>query len=204
MKILYVGRFATPKNNLAIIKICKILKQDGVSFSLDFYGDAENVDAEGINIKNIFFNDLDGLHENIRYNGYADKIDIFSINYDFLILPSFWEGFPVVMLEAAKNGIIPICSDIQTGPREFIANINNYTSELVYPFIGQGGVLLKCPVDDFDFKEWASCLESIYSNKELLNKLKYSVKINCKEFSFENYLLNWEEFLDSFATSINY
>ena len=201
MKILYVGRFATPKNNLAIIKICKILKQDGVSFSLDFYGDAENVDAEGINIKNIFFNDLDGLHENIRYNGYADKIDIFSINYDFLILPSFWEGFPVVMLE---NGIIPICSDIQTGPREFIANINNYTSELVYPFIGQGGVLLKCPVDDFDFKEWASCLESIYSNKELLNKLKYSVKINCIEFSFENYLLNWEEFLDSFATSINY
>ena len=204
MKILYVGRFATPKNNLAIIKICKILKQDGVSFSLDFYGDAENVDAEGINIKNIFFNDLDGLHENIRYNGYADKIDIFSINYDFLILPSFWEGFPVVMLEAAKNGIIPICSDIQTGPREFISNINNYTSELVYPFIGQGGVLLKCPVDDFDFKEWASCLESIYSNKELLNKLKYSVKINCIEFSFENYLLNWEEFLDSFATSINY
>ena len=179
MKILYVGRFATPKNNLAIIKICKILKQDGVSFSLDFYGDAENVDAEGINIKNIFFNDLDGLHENIRYNGYADKIDIFSINYDFLILPSFWEGFPVVMLEAAKNGIIPICSDIQTGPREFIANINNYTSELVYPFIGQGGVLLKCPVDDFDFKEWANCLESIYSNKELLNKLKYSVKENC-------------------------
>ena len=204
MKILYVGRFAKPKNNLSIIKICKILKQDGVFFSLDFYGDAENVDAEGINIKNIFFNDLDGLHENIRYNGYADKIDIFSINYDFLILPSFWEGFPVVMLEAAKNGIIPICSDIQTGPREFIANINNYTSELVYPFIGQGGVLLKCPVDDFDFKEWASCLESIYSNKELLNKLKYSVKINCIEFSFENYLLNWEEFLDSFATSINY
>ena len=82
MKILYVGRFATPKNNLAIIKICKILKQDGVSFSLDFYGDAENVDAEGINIKNIFFNDLDGLHENIRYNGYADKIDIFSINHN--------------------------------------------------------------------------------------------------------------------------
>ena len=204
MKILYVGRFAKPKNNLSIIKICKILKQDGVFFSLDFYGDAENVDTEGIKIKNFFFNELDGLHQNIRYNGYVDKIDIFSINYDFLILPSFWEGFPVVMLEAAKNGIIPICSDIQTGPREFIANIHDYTSELVYPFIGQGGVLLKCPINDVDFKEWANCLESIYSNKELLNKLKYSVKINCIEFSFENYLLNWEEFLDSFATSINY
>jgi glycosyltransferase involved in cell wall biosynthesis len=201
MKILYVGRFATPKNNLAIIEICKILKRDGVSFSLDFYGDAENVDAEGINIKNSFFKNLDGLHENIRYNGYVDKIYIFSINYDFLILPSFWEGFPVVMLEAAKNGIIPICSDIQTGPREFIANINDYTSELVYPFIGQGGVLLKCPVDDVDFEEWANCLEYIYSNKELLNKLKNSVKLNCKQFSFENYRLNWEDFLDSFASN---
>lgn len=201
MKILYVGRFAKPKNNLSIIKICKILKQDGVFFSLDFYGDAENVDTEGIKLKNFFFNELDGLHQNIRYNGYVDKIDIFSINYDFLILPSFWEGFPVVMLEAAKNGIIPICSDIQTGPREFIANINNYTSELVYPFIGQGGVLLKCPVDDVDFKEWANCLELIYSNKELLNKLKYSVKMNCKEFSFENYRLNWEDFLGSFPSN---
>lgn len=201
MKILYVGRFAKPKNNLSIIKICKILKQDGVFFSLDFYGDAENVDTEGIKLKNFFFNELDGLHQNIRYNGYVDKIDIFSINYDFLILPSFWEGFPVVMLEAAKNGIIPICSDIHTGPREFIANINNYTSELVYPFIGQGGVLLKCPVDDVDFKEWANCLELIYSNKELLNKLKYSVKMNCKEFSFENYRLNWEDFLGSFPSN---
>jgi glycosyltransferase involved in cell wall biosynthesis len=204
MKILYVGRFAAPKNNLAIIKICKILKHDGISFSLDFYGDAENVDNEGINIKKSFLNDLDGLNKNIKYSGYVDKIDIFSLNYDFLILPSFWEGFPVVMLEAAKNGIIPICSDIQTGPREFIANINEYTSELVYPFIGQGGVLLKCPVNDVDFKEWANCLESIYSNKELLNKLKYSVKRNCKEFSFENYRLNWENFLDSLSSSITY
>ena len=66
MKILYVGRFAAPKNNLAIIKICRILKQDGISFSLDFYGDAENVDNEGINIKNSFLNDLDGLNENIN------------------------------------------------------------------------------------------------------------------------------------------
>ena len=88
MKILYVGRFAKPKNNLSIIKICKILKQDGVFFSLDFYGDAENVDTEGIKIKNFFFNELDGLHQNIRYNEYVNKIDIFSINYDFLILPT--------------------------------------------------------------------------------------------------------------------
>ena len=64
--------------------------------------------------------------------------------------------------------------------------------------------MLKCPINDVDFKEWANCLESIYSNKELLNKLKYSVKLNCKEFSFENYRLNWENFLDSFAISLKY
>ena len=201
MKILYVGRFATPKNNLAVIDICKNLKKSGLIFTLDVYGDCEIVDLEGNRIKNLFLNELDSLHNYVNYHGYKDKEVIFSINYDFLILPSFWEGFPVVMLEAAKNGIIPICSDVQTGPREFIANIYEYSSELIYPFIGVGGVLLKCPINDDDFKEWANCLESIYSNKELVNKLKYSVKLNCKEFSFENYRINWENFLDSFASN---
>jgi len=201
MKILFVGRFATPKNNLSIIKICNILKNNGVVFLLDFFGDAESVDNDGINIKNSFFKELDDLKEFVRYNGFVDKVDIFSSNYDFLILPSFWEGFPVVMLEAAKNGIIPVCSDIQTGPREFIANINEYSSALNYPLFGQGGILLKCPVNDDDFKEWANCLEAVYSNKELLNKLKYSVQENCINYSIENYRLNWENFLDSFLLS---
>lgn len=197
MKILYMGRFATSKNNLAVIDICKNLKKSGLMFTLDVYGDCEIVDLEGNRIKNLFLNELDSLHNYVNYHGYKDKEVIFSINYDFLILPSFWEGFPVVMLEAAKNGIIPICSDVQTGPREFIANIYEYSSELIYPFIGVGGVLLKCPINDDDFKEWANCLESIYSNKELLSKLKYSVKENCINYSFENYRLNWENFLDS-------
>lgn len=197
MRILYVGRFATPKNNLAIIQISKILKEKGITCTIDFFGDSENVDAEGINIKMTFLNELNVLQDFVFYRGYADKESIYAVNYDFLLLPSFWEGFPVVMLEAAKNGIIPVCSDIQTGPREFIANLHDYKSELVYPHIGSGGILLKCPINDVDFKEWANCLEYVYTDKELLNKLKYSVKVNCNHYSFENYRQNWENFLNS-------
>jgi glycosyltransferase involved in cell wall biosynthesis len=197
LKLLFIGRFAEPKNNLAIIEISRVLVSLKVEFTLDVFGDAESVDNFGLEIKSKFLSLAKAYPNIVKYHGFKNSDIIFKDDYDFLLLPSLWEGFGLVMLEAASRGIIPVCSDVKTGPREFIANIYEYSSELIYPFIGVGGVLLKCPINDDDFKEWANCLESIYSNKELLSKLKYSGKENCINYSFENYRLNWENFLDS-------
>lgn len=198
MKLLYVGRFSKPKNNLALLKIVNEIILLGMEFTLDFFGDAETVDLNGMIIKNEFLKTADLYSPRINYHGFQHSSIIFQKEYDFLLLPSFWEGFPVVMLEAARSGIIPICSDIQTGPREFILNINSYETKLIYPIIGAGGILMKCPINSNDYQDWADVIKSVFLDKIQLQNLKNEVLKQSKKYSFEEYKSQWENYLDKF------
>lgn len=196
MKLLFVGRFSKPKNNLALLNIVNEFILLGIEFTLDFFGDAESVDIEGIKIKNEFLNMAKSHSYKIQYHGFQPSNIIFEKEYDFLLLPSFWEGFPVVMLEAARRGIIPVCSDIQTGPREFILNINSYETKLTYPIIGAGGILMKCPINLDDYHDWAEVIKSVYLDKIQLKNLKKEVLKHSKNYSFEEYTIQWENYIN--------
>ena len=198
MKLLYVGRFSKPKNNLALLKIVNEFILLGIEFTLDFFGDAETVDLNGMIIKNEFLKTADLYSPRINYHGFQPSSIIFEKEYDFLLLPSFWEGFPVVMLEAARSGIIPVCSDIQTGPREFILNINSYETKLIYPKIGAGGILMKCPINSNDYQDWADVIKSVFLDKIQLQNLKSEYLKQSKKYSFEEYKSQWENYLDKF------
>ena len=198
MKLLFIGRFAEPKNNLAIIEISRVLVSMKVQFTLDVFGDAESVDNFGLEIKSKFLSLVKAYPNIIKYHGFKNSDIIFKDDYDFLLLPSLWEGFGLVMLEAASRGIIPVCSDVKTGPREFISNINSYDLNLVYPLIGVGGVLMKCPMSNQDYHQWAKILKKIYEKNNYFKNLKKSVINHSNKFSFEQYKINWENYLNNF------
>jgi glycosyltransferase involved in cell wall biosynthesis len=185
MKLLYIGRFAEQKNNLALLGIINELI-------------LMSVDKDGIAIKHKFLDLAQKYLSKVKYHGFQPNNIIFKNEYHFLLLPSFWEGFPVVMLEAAHRSVIPVCSDILTGPREFISNIKSYDTKINYPFIGCGGVLMKCPVNFQDYLDWAKLLKMTFDDKNYFETLKKIVFDHSNKFSFEQYKISWENCLDNF------
>ena len=79
--------------------------------------------------------DFDSLKEKIVWNekisvkhyGTCDNDEVRKVltKMDFIILPSAFEGMPVILVEAMKTGVIPLVNDIDGGIQELI--INNET-----------------------------------------------------------------------------
>ena len=99
----HIGRFTSQKNHEFIIKLFE--KLDLNKFKLILIGDGElkeSIEKE-VSKKNI--------SSNIIFAGIQSKIYEFYSAFDIFILPSLWEGLPVVSIEAQASGVFCIFSD---------------------------------------------------------------------------------------------
>ena len=98
------GSFAEAKGQVFLLKVFTLIDKNNKA-ELHFWGDgpllkeAQNFTAEE-KLKNVYFHD--------RTKDYS----VIYENIDCLIIPSFWEGMPNVMLEALVRGIPVIASDV--------------------------------------------------------------------------------------------
>lgn len=161
INILALGRLNHVKNHEFMLEISKQLKSMGVQFHLFIVGDGElrNVIAEKIQTQK--------LEEYVSLEGYCDTPSIYLRKCDFLIMPSFSEGLPTVMLEAQEYGCRVISSNTVT--RECDLNL-----EMV-SFKG---------ISEADISEWANEISfygkkrTMYSVEELNNALAQKGFIN--------------------------
>lgn len=63
-----------------------------------------------------------GIQEKVVFTGYTDNPFKYVAKMDVFVLPSLWEGFPNVLLEAMACGVPVIASDSGGGIREIIIN----------------------------------------------------------------------------------
>jgi glycosyltransferase involved in cell wall biosynthesis len=112
-KILFIGRITKEKN---VDFLLEAFQKSSLhkKYTLDLYGK----------------NYLDNLqlcnNANIKFYGEHDRKYIFEIfkNYDYLVLPSYTEGMPCVIIEALSHGLPCICSNVG-GISEIIINYQN-------------------------------------------------------------------------------
>jgi glycosyltransferase involved in cell wall biosynthesis len=166
--IVCAGRLSPEKGHLGLLKALLALKSRGVAFRVVFVGDGPNRDqvereyrASGVG-RSVTF--LGRLNENAALAEIAKA--------DLLVLPSFMEGLPIVLMEAMAMGV-PV-----VGPR--VAGV----PELVRD--GSEGLLFT----PSDWNDLADKLQTLLSDAGLCRTLARSARLKVeREFSLDTALL---------------
>ena len=100
----HIGYFNYQKNHEKIINIFKEVNRLNPSTKLLLVGDGE----ERNRIEEIV--NRNGLSGSVIFYGLSDEIEVLLSGMDIFILPSHFEGLPVVLIEAQANGLTCVVS----------------------------------------------------------------------------------------------
>ncbi len=117
-----VARLSGEKGHLVLMDACKELQRRGVDFHLELVGDGElrgEIEA---------FLKQHGLTENVRLLGWGKGEDVRAAlrRARALVLPSFMEGLPVVIMEAFAQGRPAIATHVSGIPELVRENVNGW------------------------------------------------------------------------------
>lgn len=114
------------------------------------------------------------ISDKIEFKGYVHDISKLMYKSSIFILPSRFEGLPMVLLEAMSQGMACISYDCKTGPSDIIANERN-------------GLL----IEDQNMSKMQNGLSELITNEELRTKLsnegiksldKYEISVITKRY----------------------
>lgn len=118
-KIISVGRFGKEKGYDMAVEVAKKVLPKNTEWIWEIYGDGETF--EEISQKVI----ESGLQNQLILKGNLKNAYTIYKDYAMLVLPSYREGLPIVLLEALALGIPMVSFDIETGPNEIIEDGKN-------------------------------------------------------------------------------
>lgn len=102
---LHAGRISEPKNQLVLCEAFSQIINEGTDVALIIAG--PNQDQS-------IFDSLKPFFSNPRIHYIGERNDIINLlcYSDAMLLPSLWEGLPVILLESLSVGCVPICSPV--------------------------------------------------------------------------------------------
>lgn len=160
----HVGRFSEQKNHSGLIEIFAKLQERGVPSKLLLLGDGSlRPQIEQLAREK-------GVFENVIFQGIVSNVEEYMSVMDVFLLPSLYEGLPVVCVEAQAAGLPCIVSanvtrEIALTDRvEFIENekITQWCDE-IEQLASQLPDRSQCmPMDAYDIRKQARRLEEIY------------------------------------------
>lgn len=171
--ILYVGRLSSEKGCDLLLQAWSKVSHEKSDYRLKIIGDGD----EKNNL--IELSKKLNLQDNVEFKGFSNSLIDEYRNAKLLCLPSRYEGFGMVIVEANTFGLPVISFDIETGPQELIDNnINGY----------------KVPAFDIDILK-----EKIIEFMELSDENYMVVSEKCKDsvkkFNIDEIFSNWREII---------
>ena len=121
-QLVCVGRICEQKGQLLLIDAANILNKSGIDFELVLGGDGEMRREVESQIKHY------GLQDKVRITGWisSDQVRTEILNAKALVLPSFAEGLPVVIMEAMALRRPVISTYIAAIPELVISGENGF------------------------------------------------------------------------------
>ena len=119
LDILYIGRIEPNKGIDYIFEACKVLKEENVNFHLNFAGKEE---IEGQYIPKF----KEEFADNFTFHGIVSggKKDEILKKCDIFLLPSFYEGLPMSLLETMSYGQVPVVTPVGSIPTIVMDKVN--------------------------------------------------------------------------------
>ena len=113
----HIGRFNDVKNHSFLIDVfCQLLKSKPNSF-LCLAGDGSLKKAIEEKVERL------GLSDNVLFLGNCRDVHRLLQAFDVVVMPSFYEGFPVTAVEAEANGVPIVLSDTITKEVQYKQNV---------------------------------------------------------------------------------
>lgn len=109
LRLVWVGRMDEAQKRVSDLpKIAQRLRAAGMTFSLDIVGDGPEYQATDRAITAL------GLEQHVRVHGWKSPADVGAIMdaADVLLLPSNYEGMPMVVAEATARGCAVVASRV--------------------------------------------------------------------------------------------
>ena len=168
LKIISVGRLSPEKGYDMLIEVAKKVLPENPEWIWEIYGEGECYKDIS---ENIIKNKLD---KQLILKGNIDNITDLYKEYAFLVLTSYREGLPLVLLEAKACKLPLISFDIVTGPGEIIRN-------------NVDGIL----VEPYDIDKMADAVNKLIKEKVLRKEMSKNSRGNIEEFKKEHILKQW-------------
>lgn len=163
----HIGRFVEQKNHIGILEIFNEIHKKNEKSVLLLIGDGPLLNQIKEKVKDL------NLQNNVIFLGKRNDVNVLMQGMDVFLLPSLYEGLPVVGVEAQASGLLCILSDSMTketkiiDSTKFISLSMSYSlwaNEILiaYKQYERKNTKLEVINSNFDIKTESSKLASIY------------------------------------------
>ena len=172
-RVVSIGRYAYEKGNDLLLKAWSKVEKTCQDWSLDIYGMGNRAPYEELMKKYKIDETRCHLHGSL-----TDVKDAY-LNSSVFTLPSRFEGFGLVIIEAMACGVPIVAFDCENGPRNIITNNHN-------------GILVK----PFEVDEYAESLLRLMHDDQLRAQMGSRAYESSKKYMIEDIAMQWKKMFD--------
>ena len=178
-RVVSIGRYAYEKGNDLLLNAWAKVEKSCKDWSLDIYGMGNQAPYRALMLEL-------GIDETrCHLHGSLTDVKDAYLNSSVFTLPSRFEGFGLVIIEAMACGVPVVAFDCENGPRNIITN--NYNGILVKPF----------QVDDY-----AESLLRLMHDDQLRAQMGNRACESSKRYAIDTIALQWKGLFDELMTVI--
>ncbi len=172
-RVVSIGRYAYEKGNDLLLKAWAKVEKQCKDWTLDIYGQGNQTPYREL------MHELGIDETRCHLDGSLTDVKDAYLGSSIFTLPSRFEGFGLVIIEAMACGVPVVTFDCENGPRNIITN-------------NLDGILVK----PFDVDEYAESLLRLIKDNQLRFQMGKRAHESSKRYLIEDIALQWKNLFD--------
>ena len=172
-RLVCIGRYDYDKGNDLLLQAWAKIEKQIPEWIIDIYGNGNMETYQQLMVQLGIDSSRCHLH------GPITEVRKEYLQSSLFVLPSRYEGFGLVLIEAMACGLPVVSFDCENGPRNIISD-------------GQNGFL----VQPFDVDAFAERLLMLIRNEELRQKMGVEAHQSSRQYQIENIALRWKSLFE--------